>query len=295
MSRARLALLVREPLVHFLVIGAALFLFFEWSGGGPEGRRIVVRSGQIEYMIAGFSRTWQRPPTEQELKGLIDDYVREEIAYREAVATGLDQDDTIIRRRLRQKLEFLVEDAASAEPPTDAELQVWLDEHPDAFRSEARVAFRQVFVNRDRRGDATDADARRLLTRLQAAGPDADTAQLGDSLMLQREHELSRESDISRLFGEMFADQLMELEPGSWTGPVASGYGLHLVLVRAREESRLPGLPEVRPIVERELMSARRKQRLEDLYVGLLEKYTVDVQSSAAVPKEGATADAAGR
>jgi hypothetical protein len=278
------------------VIGAALFLFFEWSGGGgPESRSIVIRPGRIEHLMAGFSRTWQRPPTEQELKGLIDDYVREEMAYREAVAIGLDQDDTIIRRRLRQKLEFLVEDAVSAEPPSDAELRAWLDEHPDDFRSEARVAFRHVFVNRDRRGDAADADARRLLARLQAAGPDADTAQLGDSLMLQRDHELARQSEVSRLFGGTFANQLLELEPGSWAGPIESGYGLHLVLVRAREESRLPDLSEVRPLVERELMAARRKQRLEDLYVGLLEKYSVDVQSAAVKPKEGAKADAGGR
>jgi hypothetical protein len=288
MLMVRLRTFLREPLVHFLAIGAALFLYFQWDGGGGgrESRRIVIRAGRIEHLSAGFTKTWQRPPTGRELKGLIDDYVREEIAYREAVATGLDRDDTIIRRRLRQKLEFLVEDAVTATPPSDEELEDWLESHPDAFRSEPRLAFRQVFVNRDRRGVAAEADARALLARLQEAGPDVDISELGDSLMLPDELELSREGDIERLFGEDFTRRLLELEPGGWTGPVESGYGLHLVLVRAREEARLPALADVRPLVERELMAARRKRRLEELYELLLEKYTVDMEGAATTSQD---------
>ena len=115
---------LREPLVHFLALGALLFLFFEWRGGsGPGSSRIAITPGLIEHLTSGFARTWQRPPTDAEIKGLIDDYVKEEIATREALGMGLDRDDTIIRRRLRQKLEFLVEDAVSSSAPTDAELQ----------------------------------------------------------------------------------------------------------------------------------------------------------------------------
>src|SRR5512137_1395077 len=125
---------LREPLLHFLAIGAALFLYFHWSGGGtgPTSSRIVLTAGQIEHLAAGFAKTWQRPPTEVELKGMLDDWVREEIAVREAMAAGLDRDDTVIRRRLRQKLEFVVEDVVAAAPPAEQELQAWLAGHPDS-------------------------------------------------------------------------------------------------------------------------------------------------------------------
>jgi hypothetical protein len=123
----------REPLVQFLAIGAVLFVIFEWRGG-PASHRIIITPGQVDALAAGFARTWQRPPNEDELKGLIDEYVREEIATREAIAAGLDRDDTIIRRRLRQKLEFLVEDTSEIAPPTDAELGAWLNAHQDRRR-----------------------------------------------------------------------------------------------------------------------------------------------------------------
>ena len=142
-----------EPLVHFLAIGALLFVVFHWGGGSRAGSsRIVITPGQIDAIVAGFTRTWQRPPTEEELKGQLDEHVREEIATREAMALGLDRDDTVIQRRLRQKLEFMTEDAIEATPPTDAELQAWLDAHPDRFRLETEVAFRQVYLSPDRRG-----------------------------------------------------------------------------------------------------------------------------------------------
>jgi hypothetical protein len=285
----------REPLVQFLLLGATLFLFFEWRGGGsgPESRRIVIRQGQIQHLAAGFTRTWQRPPSERELKGLIDDYVREEMAYREAVAMGLERDDTIIRRRLRQKLEFLVEDAAAAEPPTDAELETWLDAHPDTFRAEPQVALRQVYLNPDRRGRAIAADAQRLLAELEAAGPAAPIAARGDSLMLPQEIDLAPRREVARLFGEGFADRILGLEPGRWQGPVESGYGLHLVLVRERREGRQPTLDEVRPLVERELLSERRKQRLEQMYENLLGRYSVTVERTEEAAA-GATAAGAG-
>jgi hypothetical protein len=125
----------QEPLVHFLVLGALLFVAFDrWGAGGAGTSRIVVTPGQIDAMASGFARTWQRPPTEEELKGLLDDHVREEIATREAMALGLDRDDTVIRRRLRQKFEFIAEDSIDATPPTEADLQRWLDAHPADFR-----------------------------------------------------------------------------------------------------------------------------------------------------------------
>jgi hypothetical protein len=215
----------------------------------------------VEHLASGFARTWQRPPTDAELKGLIDDHVKEEIATREAIAMGLDQDDTIIRRRLRQKLEFLVEDAVDQVPPTDAELQAWLDSHPDVFRAESRVALRQVYVSTERRGASARAEAATLLTRLRAAGLDA---------------------------------QIDAVAPGEWTGPVESPYGLHLVLVPERVAPERVGLADVRPVVERELLAERRKAEFEALYGRLLQKYTVTIEMPKEEKKQAAAAATGG-
>jgi parvulin-like peptidyl-prolyl isomerase len=270
---------LHEPLLHFLLLGVLLFALFEWLGGdrGVMSNRVTVTTAQVQQLVAFFTRTWQRAPTEAELKGLVDEYVREEIAYREAVAMGLDRDDTVIRQRMRQKLEFLAEDAASATPPTVAELQAYLDQHPDSFRVEPQVAFRQVFVDASRDGDAA-ARARALLGQLTIAGPDADIAELGDAIMLDPELPLAPQTDIARVFGSEFAASVVALEPGTWQGPVASGYGLHLVLVRERIAGHVPALEEIRPLVERELLNQRRREQLAAMYDELLQKYSVTIE-----------------
>jgi hypothetical protein len=285
---------LREPLVHFLAIGALLFLVFNWrGGGGPSSSRIVITPGQIDSMVAGFVRTWQRPPTDQELKGLVDDYVREEMATREAMAIGLDRDDTVIRRRLRQKLEFVAEDTIDAAPATEAELQAWLGAHPELFTTEPQIAFRQVYLSPDRRGAAIDADARMLLARLAAAGPSAAIDHVGDVLMLPGEVSHASRTDVARQFGDEFADAILKVEPGRWTGPLRSGYGLHLVFVRERKDERLPGLAEVRPIVEREFLSDRRKRRLNEMYEQMLARYRVTVEPREAAAQAAAAAASA--
>ena len=169
--------LLREPLVHFLLLGAALFGVFALVGdrGSARPSHIVITPGHLEHLLVSFTRTWQRPPTAQELAGLIDDAIREEVWYREAVALGLDRDDTIVRRRLRQKLEFLTEETAERAAPSDEELQTFLQQHLDAFRVEPRLAFRHVYLRRDRRGDAANAEAQHLLTQLTRSDAAMDT------------------------------------------------------------------------------------------------------------------------
>jgi parvulin-like peptidyl-prolyl isomerase len=237
----------------------------------------------VEHLSAGFARVWHRPPTGAELKGLVDDHVKEEIATREAMAMGLDRDDTIIRRRLRQKLEFLVEDAAEQAPPTEAELQAWLDAHPQAFPGETRLALRQVYVSPARRGSSARADAERLLARLRAAGAGAKIDALGDATILPSELPKGPLSEVTRVFGSDFAAWVEAVAPGEWAGPLESPYGLHLVLVSEREAAARPPLAAVRPLVERELLAERRTSQLQALYDRLLEKYTVSIE----LPKEG--------
>ncbi len=278
---------LREPLVHFLVLGLLLFLFFAWKGGSSGAGRIVVSAGQLEHLAAGFTRASQRPPDGRELKALVDDYVKEELATREAVALGLDRDDAIIRRRLRQKLEFLVEDAAGQAPPTDADLQAWLAAHPGAFDLPPQVALRQVFVSPQRRGAKAKADADRLLARLRKGGADCDIRQLGDPTALPAELPLGPATEVNLTFGEGFARAVASLPPGGWEGPVESTYGLHLVLVRERLPAGRPELAAVRSLVEREVVAERRRQALDELYRGLAAKTAVVIEPPA-LPAAGA-------
>ena len=261
--------------MHFLVLGALLFVAFEWWGqGGAGSNRIVITPGQVDAIAAGFARVWQRPPTEQELKGLLDEHVREEVATRESMAMGLDRDDTVIRRRLRQKFEFLVDDAVDMAPVSDDDLRQWLNSHSDDYKTDPRLTFQQVFMDPARHGDALERDAKALLARLHAS---SDIVPSGDATLLPAAMTGTSQTDVGRLFGVEFAAALAATPAGPWSGPVESGYGLHLVRVSARVEGALPPLDQVRPQVERDLRSDRRRKAMRALYDGLLERYRVTI------------------
>jgi hypothetical protein len=272
--------LLKDPLLHFLLIGAGLFLVFGLikSPSGNEENRIVITGGDIDALQANFVRTWQRPPTENELQSLIEDRVQDEIAVREAAAMGLDQDDAVIRRRLRMKMELLMEDIAGLSPPSDEDLAAFLQEHRDLFYQEPQVSFKQVYLNSDKRGAGVGNDARAMLAKLTAEGPGADPESFSDPNMLPKEFSLSYARDIERLFGAAFANGILEVEPGKWAGPVWSSYGLHLVFVRQRIEGRDPELAEVREEVEREWTAKRRREFKEETYQKLRERYTVVIE-----------------
>ena len=272
--------ILRDPLLHFLLIGAALFLVFGLIKGpaGNEENRIVITTGDIEYLQANFIRTWQRQPTENELQGLIEDRVRDEIAVREASAMGLDQDDAVIRRRLRMKMELLVEDIANLSSPTDEELQTYLNDHMDSFRQEPQVSFKQVYLNSDKRGAEVGEAAGKMLAELAKAGPGADPEIYSDPNMLPNNFPLNYISDFEKLFGGSFATDLLQIEPGKWAGPVRSSYGLHLVFVWERIAGRDPELAEVRDEVEREWTAQRRREFKEETYKKLRERYTIVIE-----------------
>ena len=225
--------LLREPLVHFFLLGAGIFLLSALVSESGENRpgEIVVTPGQVERLAETWQRTWQRPPTRAELEGLVEEHIREEILYREAIAMGLDRDDTIIRRRLRQKMEFLPQDLVERAEPTEAELRSYLREHAEAFQVEPRVSFQQVYLDLEHRGAAAEADARKLLTDLNDHSEPVEPAVFGDRILVPHDFRSLSESEVARMFGQEFTSQLSKVEPGGWTGPVISGYGLHLVRV----------------------------------------------------------------
>jgi hypothetical protein len=244
----------------------------------PAPDRIEVDAARVEQIAQGFARTWQRPPTQAELDALVEEFVREEIYYREAVAMGLDRDDTIVRRRMRQKLGFLSEDLAPIAEPDDAALARHLAAHRDRYRIEPRIALRQIFVSRDRRGDAANGEAQALLVRL-VADPALELA--GDPTMLPASLPLSSSSEIARVFGKEFAAATAELATGQWSGPVESGFGLHLVFVESREEGRDPLLEEVRDALRDDWQSDARAAANEAFYQRLRERYQISVDEAA--------------
>jgi hypothetical protein len=273
--------LFREPLFHFLLLGAAIFFLAGQvrlvSIGA--GEKIVVTQREMESMAVGFSRTWMRPPTQEEMQGLVDDYVREQVLYREARAMGLDQDDVIVRRRMRQKFEFLTEDLATRSSPTDQELEAYLQQHLDRFREEPSFSFEHIFLSREKHGASTESEAKALLGDLSGKEDDTiDAEKRGDTFLLPSRFEKTSAAETAQLFGENFAKQLTTIEPGRWAGPIASSYGLHLVRVYGRTPGVAPPLANVRDSVFRDFLNDRRKQALDAQYSKLRARYSVIVE-----------------
>lgn len=273
--------ILHEPLLHFVLLGAALFGLHAALGGGAEEAApgdIVVDARQINLLALSFANAWQRPPTPDELKGLIDQHIKEELLSREAIKLGLDQNDTIIRRRLGQKLEFLSEDIVTSAEPTDAELADYLARNPDAFRQEQRLTFRHIFLNPQKRGERLDADAAAMLVALKQHDSSVAPRDLGDSTLLPDELTDEPQRGIEAQFGKDFSDSLAKLKPGQWSGPIPSAYGAHLVLITGKSEGRQPALDEVREQVKREWVNARRLDANQKFLDGLLAKYRVTIE-----------------
>ena len=268
--------ILKEPLLHFLFIGALLFFVFNLANetnSGPSDDKIVVSGGRIEQLSNIFVKTWQRRPTREELQGLIDDFVLEEIYYRQAVAMGIDRDDTIIRRRLRQKVEFLTGDMATAIDPTVEELSAYLFANRDAFRQESTYTFQQVYINPEGRGDdLKDSVSQRLASLRAGQAPE------GGNGLVSAAFESASRQEVDGFFGSGFAEMLDELAPGQWEGPFESGLGLHLIRLQSRTEGSVPDLAEIRPTVEREWANVRRLEYRRQINEMLLEEYEVVIE-----------------
>ena len=279
--------LLREPLVHFLLLGTVLFAahgaLVKRDASEPE--KIVVSQFRIDHLTEGFARTWLRAPTAEELEGLIRDYVREEVYYREAMAMGLDRDDTIIRRRLQQKLEFLSENITDPTPPTDEELRAFLQNHPDQFRSQRRFSFHQVYLSLERHRDSLAGDTGELLRQLKSSNS-SDTSGLGDPSLLEHRFANVEATEVAKQFGEKFASALNDLPLGEWQGPVESSYGIHLVFVDERTERRSPALEDVRDAVRRELLNVRRLESNKKFYDGLRKRYTINIERAPPITSD---------
>jgi hypothetical protein len=271
---------LREPLLHFLLIGALLFVIYGVQNDGisDQSKRIVLTQDDIHRLSLLWEKQRQRPPSQTELKGLIEQQIREQVMYREALAMGLDKNDSIVRRRLAQKAEFISSDLAAQIEPSEADLTEYLSNHLDQFEIPGRISFVQIYLSTDKRGADVMKDASQLLVELGNAGHDVDVTTFGDAFMFGQEHKQLTESEVSRLFGKDFASQLFSLSAGSWQGPVRSAYGLHLLQIKNKTAPRQAALKTVHDKVREEWMNQQRKIIDNAFYNSLRNRYEIIIE-----------------
>lgn len=262
----------REPLLHFLVMGALLFAAYAWLRRGEKSdapAAVRITADEVAWLKETWARQWQREPNSDELRGLVTEFLKEELLAREARAMRLDENDTIVRRRLAQKVAFLVEDTARLAEPTEQDLRRFYDAHPEHFQSEARVSFTHVFFRAGK-----DAEAKAALAEL-ARG--ADAAAMGDRLLIDAELRDADAQSVAAQFGADFAKAVMALKPGEWSGPVVSGYGLHLVRVSALTPGGVREFAEVKAKVFERWRDGQQRETSARYFASLLKKYDVIV------------------
>ncbi len=276
MNTSRLPALLREPLMHFLLIGAALFFVSDQVGNPVEvDNRIVISQADLDVLASDWIRRTGRPPSPQQVEQQLRQYIREQVLSREAVNLGLDRDDVIIRRRLAQKMQFLFDDLGQVPDPTDTDLNVFMSNHIERFTLPATLSFRHIFLNPDSGGEAIQDQAQQLLRRLQESNAAVDTSELGDPTLLPLQFDNQTRLQLSNLLGDEFAEQVYSLPVNHWSGPVASGYGLHLVYIHSRTAARVQQLAEVRHSVIRQWQTVKQQELNNLFYQGIQQRYEI--------------------
>ena len=273
---------LREPLVHFLLIGIALFAFYGLLAptlSQPSSNRIELTKDDLNQLQVTWMAQWKRPPTTDEMKGLIETRVRQEIMYREALARGLDEGDEIVKRRLAQKMDFLTDDVSAIREPESSELRAWFNQNPMRFALPSHITFHHLYFSPDKRGRQTQSDAQLAFERLSTKPLEAAQAlNIGDPFMDKGYFADSLPEQISRVFGTKFSESLFKLKSGSWQGPVESGLGWHLVWVETLTPGRPQEFEEADPAqVRNEWISAQREESKSKAFAAIRQRYEIVV------------------
>ncbi|MDT3776806.1 peptidylprolyl isomerase [Nitrospira sp. MA-1] len=276
--------LLKEPLIHFLLAGALVFAVYGLVHDGPaveskKERMVRITASQVEWLKQTWVRQWGRPPDENELQGLVAGYIKEELLAREARELKLDENDTIVRRRLAQKMNFMVQDTTPLAEPGEEELRQLFESRPEHFQIPERITFTHVFFNHDKRREKTSADALEALEQLSQAGI-GNPHDFGDRFLSQYDFDEAEEQAVASVFGQEFTRRVFTVEPGEWHGPLESGYGLHLVHVTKKEPAALPDFGMVKKDVVTLWRQQREREGQERYFSALLEKYDVVVDES---------------
>lgn len=268
--------LLKDPLLHFLVLGAALFAVSAWRGAEDDAPdRIVIDELVVERVADAARRLYGREPSRDELEELLEPTIRDEVYYREALALGLDVDDDEVRRRLIEKMQYLTQDLADPEPPSEDELREFFAGNPERFALPAAVTFEQVFFSPQMRGEALERDVEDARRALEAGG---DPLETGDRTPLPLRFDAAGRDRIAVLLGEAMADALFSIEPGGWGGPYGSDFGLHLVRVLERRPLTLRSFEEARSDVHALYAAERRAARNEAEYARIRGSYNVVIE-----------------
>jgi peptidyl-prolyl cis-trans isomerase C len=270
----------REPLLHFLSLGIMLFGLYSYMqrgrGGVEPAKQIVLTLDDLRFMESFFESQWHRRPSPVEFQAMVEDKVREEVLYREGLAQGLDKDDTIVKRRMAQKVQFLAEDVAAAHEPSQGELKAWFEKNKSKFALPSRISFRHLYFSPDKRGKEAQADAARVLGKIAGQTEDSKIAMsLADPFMFQDYYGDRAPSAIAKEFGPIFAVALEKLKPGSWQGPIESGYGWHLVFVDTIIPGRVPALEEIESDVKTAWLGEQKATAWQKAYAEMRARYTV--------------------
>lgn len=271
---------VREPLLHFLLLGALLFAVYSYTAGGRPGmessKQIRLTVDDLAQMALLFQSQWRREPTPEEFSRLVENKVQGEVLYREGLAMGLDKDDEIVKRRMAQKMQFLAEDVAAAHEPTSEELKSWFEKNRDRFALPSRVSFRHLYFSPDRRGAHARDDAAAALARLAHEPEDSRlAATLADRFMFQDYYRDRAPDYVGKEFGPQFAVAVTKLAPGSWQGPIESGFGWHVVFVDTVIPGGVPAFEEIEPDVKTAWLAEQKAQAWQKSYKDMRAKYTV--------------------
>jgi len=288
--------LLREPLVHFLLIGAVLFGVYSFTQAGrpasASSKEIQLTVDELSQLALLFQSQWRREPTPEEFSRLVENKVQNEVLYREALALGLDREDEIVKRRMAQKMQFLAEDVAAAREPTTAELRTWYEKNSASFAQPPRLSFRHLYFSPDRRGARARADAAKALAELAGQPEDAKIAgSLADPFMFQDYYRDRAPEYLAKEFGPQFALAVAKLEAGSWQGPIESGFGWHLLFVDTVIPGRVPAFEEIEPDVKPAWLAEQKAKAWEKAYQEIRAEYRVllpalreDASASAAQP-----------
>lgn len=283
-NKGWLSLILKDPLFHFAILGAVLFSAYLYVNDDVdvyEPKRIVINQGSLSRLTGPFEQTWKRKPTSEEMNGLIQEYIKEEVLYREALELGLDKNDPVIRRRLRQKMEFLNQDISDPPQATDAILQAYLDKNKDAFVQPPRASFTQLFFKLDSADDIERAKEKRVeLEALPFAK--IDIMANGDPTLLTASMQDASSAEVTSIFGREFAKELFAMPARKWVGPVRSGFGIHLVYIENQTPAAAPALANVRKNVEREWLFEYRDTANARFYQILRDRYVVEILDAAA-------------
>lgn len=279
-GRSKLNRLLREPLLHFILIGAVLFSAYAWinrsAAPAESARKIVLTDDDLLQLVVTWQAQGRPEPTPAQMQTLIEAKVREEVLYREALAMGLDQDDTIVKRRMAQKMDFLAEDLSALREPSRDELRAWLKAHPQDFALPPRITFHHLYFSFDERGEKAQEAATTALTGISGRPVDApETTTLGDTFMFQDFYPDRTPDEVGSVFGDKFAKALFQLKPGAWSGPIESGFGWHLIFIDSLTPGHVPEFEEIEGEVKAQWTANQRAEFKRQAYDVMRAKYEV--------------------